>query len=97
MSNNGGLRGWWQMRRALAAGRRAAADDAEPALVAIFHTEAEARLAAGALRDAGIPANVLLDQPEGFSGGLTEAARVFVPRSHREQAKSLLADIDQSG
>ena len=82
------------MRRALAAARRADGADAAPVVVAIFHTEAEARLAAGYLQTAGIAAGVRLDQPEGFSGGLTEAARVLVAGRDRDQAMAVLADVD---
>jgi hypothetical protein len=84
------------MRRAVAAGRRADAAESAPVVVAIFHSEAEARLAAGQLRSAGIPAGVTLDQPEGFSGGLTEAARVHVPGRNRAEAEALLAEFDDS-
>jgi len=84
----------WRARRALAAARRADAQESEPVVVAIFHSEAEARFAAAHLRSAGLPAYVTLDQPEGFSGGLTEAARVHVPRRHREEAEAVLADIN---
>jgi hypothetical protein len=94
MGAEGGLRAWWNLRRALAAGRRADAAESDPGVVAIFHTEAEARLAAGQLRSAGIPSGVTLDQPEGFSGGLTEAARVHVPRRHRAEAEALIAELD---
>lgn len=94
MSAEGGVRSWWRTRRALAAGRKADAQESQPVVVAIFHTEAEARLAAGYLQSAGIPANVTLDQPEGFSGGLTEAARVHVSGRRRQEAEAVLADLN---
>lgn len=90
----GGIWDWWRTRRALSAARRADAQEAQPVVVAVFHTEAEARFAAGYLQSAGIPANVTLDQPEGFSGGLTEAARVHVPGRRRKEAETVLADIN---
>lgn len=90
----GGLRSWWRTRRVLAAAHKADAQESQPVVVAIFHTEAEARLAAGYLQSAGIPANVTLDQPEGFSGGITEAARVHVPGRNRVHAQAVLADLD---
>jgi hypothetical protein len=96
MGDKGGLRSWWKMRRAVAAGRRADAAESEPVVVAILHSEAEARLAAGLLQNEGIPARVTLDQPEGFSGGLTEAARVHVPRRNRAEAEALLAEVNGS-
>lgn len=93
MGDAGGLRGCWARRRALSVARRADARESEPVVVAIFHTEAEARLAAGYLEGAGIPARVTLDQPQGFAGGITEAARVHVPRRLREAAESTLSEI----
>jgi hypothetical protein len=87
----GGLVARWKMNRAMADGRRAAAREVEPVVVAIFHTEVEARLAAGRLQNDGIPARVTLDHLGGVSGGIAEAARVHVPRRHFDAAQAILS------
>jgi len=93
-----GLRAAWQRRRGDRAAARAerAAARAERAAgelvtAVVLHTDAEARLAAGALEAAGIPAQVQLDQP-GSGAGFVEAARVIVRRRDLEQAQALLND-----
>jgi len=93
-----GLRAAWQRRRSERAATRAdrAAARAERAAdelvtVVVLHTDAEARLAAGALEAAGVPAQVQLDRPGGASG-FVEAARVIVRRRDLEQAQALLND-----
>ena len=92
VSGAGGLAARWKARRARAAARRADAQQSEPVVVAIFHTEVEARLAAGHLRSAGIPAGVTLDYLGGEASGIVEAARLHVARRNREDAQSALAD-----
>ncbi|HEU5034487.1 MAG TPA: DUF2007 domain-containing protein [Mycobacteriales bacterium] len=63
---------------------------------AVFHTEAEARLVAGALENAGISATVRSDNPD-YGAGFVEASRVIVRRRNLEAARSIMQEIEAQG
>lgn len=83
--------GWWSTRKAARAVKRAAREGDELVTAAVLPKEAEARLAAGALEEQGIPATIQLDQPV-FGSSWAEAARVIVRRRDVERARLLLAE-----
>ena len=91
MTEATGLRASWRRWRNERAALRAERSLDELVTAAVLHTDAEARLAAGALEAAGIPARVQLDQP-GSGAGFVEAARIVVRRRDVERAREFLND-----
>jgi hypothetical protein len=65
---------------------------AEPVEVGRFRYRHEAEMALGILEDEGIPGAVLADDMGGTYAGIGEA-RIVVPPSHAERARTVLAEL----